>query len=156
MTHVRFGRSHLHPMDQLTNTWITRTQSFSFLWQWTLQDACMTTSFGSCSCMFIVKHRLWLMTLSCLRNRISFVSLEIRVSLMWRMLLVWLWRKHQVCGFNPPGPLISVFHTASSFHTFTSSHSTYISFPSTFSSVFCLSGTDWMFILPFHWFLFSS
>ena len=43
--------------------------------------------------------------------------------------------------FNPPRPFISVIHTSSSFHSFASSHTTFSSFPRTFSSVFCLSGT---------------
>ena len=79
-----------------------------------------------------------------------------------------LWRSFEGCcwfdygesicyeSFNPPGPLISVFHTASSFHSFVSSYTTASSFPRTFSSTFCLSGTCWVFILAFHWFLFSS
>ena len=60
----------------------------------------MTNLFASCSYMCTVKHRLWLM--NCQRNRISFVSLEVRVSLLWRVLLVWLWRKHRLCRLQSP------------------------------------------------------
>ena len=42
---------------------------------------------------------------------------------------------------NPPGPFISAFHTASSFYMFASPHTVSDSFPRTFSSVSCLSGT---------------
>ena len=34
----------------------------------------------------------------------------------------------------------------------TSSHTSFCPFPRTFSSVFCLNGTCWVFILAFHWF----
>ena len=36
------------------------------------------------------------------RHRISFVSFEIRVSLIWKVLLVWSWRKRRLCGFQSP------------------------------------------------------
>ncbi len=49
-----------------------------------------------------------------------------------------------------------VFHTSSSFHLFVSSHTVFRSFPRTFPSSFCLSGTCWVFILAFHWLLCSS
>ena len=106
----------------------------------------MMNLFVSCSCTITVKHRLWLM--SCQRNRTSFVSLELRVSLIWRVLLVWLWRKHRLwqTDFNPLRPFLSSFHTSSSFHSFVSSHTASSSFPRTFSSVFCLSGTCWVYI----------
>ena len=104
MTHVRFGRSHLHPMGQLMNTsrsggvpdpglkcgiitvttWIDQTQSFLYHWQWILQTSCMTTSFVWFSSMITKKHLLWLMKYR--RNRISFVSFEIRVSLIKKTL----------------------------------------------------------------------
>ena len=48
--------------------------------------------------------------------------------------------------FNPPGPLISVFHTSSSFHPFLSSHTVFNSFPRTSTSVFYLSDTVWLLI----------
>ncbi len=48
--------------------------------------------------------------------------------------------------FNPLRPFLSGFHTASSFHSFTSSHTASSSIPRTFSSVFWLSGTCWVFI----------
>ena len=52
--------------------------------------------------------------------------------------------------FNPPGPFISVTHTSSSFHPFTSFHTVFNSFPRTFSSVSSLNGTSWWYILAFH------
>ena len=48
--------------------------------------------------------------------------------------------------FNALGPFLSAFHTASSFHSFTLSHTASNSFPRTSSSVFCLSGTCWVYI----------
>ena len=41
----------------------------------------------------------------------------------------------------PPGSFISPIHTSSSFHSFTSSHTAFSSFPRNFSSMFCLTGT---------------
>ena len=38
----------------------------------------------------------------CRRNRISFVSFVLRVSLIWRLLLVWSCRKNRICGFQSP------------------------------------------------------
>ena len=138
-----------------TSTWIVRTPSCSFLWQWALQDTCMMNLFVSCSCMLTVNHRLWIM--SCQRNRITFIPLELRVSLNWRLLLVWSWWTGiGYADFNPPGPLISVFHTVSSFHPFVSFHTTSSSIPRIFSSAFCVSGKYWVFILSFHWLLCSS
>ncbi len=59
--------------------------------------------------------------------------------------------------FNPPGPLISVFHTVSSFHPFASSHTASSSCPGTVSSAaICLNSTCLVFILTFHWILWSS
>ena len=43
--------------------------------------------------------------------------------------------------FNPLRPFLSVFHTASSFHSFASSHTASSFFPRTFSSVFYLNVT---------------
>ena len=83
-----------------TFPWITRTQSFPFLWQWTLQDHCVTNLFSSCSYIHTVKHQLWINRWQ--MNRISFVSLEFPVSLIWRVLLVWLWWKHRLCGLQSP------------------------------------------------------
>ena len=102
----------------------------SFIWQWTLQDTCMTTSFVYFSWMLTVNHLLWLLNYR--RNRISFVSLDLCVSLIRWVLVVWSWRSVGYTDFNPPGPLISVIHTASSFHPFTSSHTDFSSFPRTF------------------------
>ncbi len=56
--------------------------------------------FVSCSCTLTSKHRLWLM--SWRRNRTSFVFLDLRVSPIWRVLLVWLWWKHRLGGFQSP------------------------------------------------------
>ncbi len=50
---------------------------------------------------------------------------------------------------SPPLPFISVVHTSTSFHPFTSSLTDISSFSRTFSSTFCLSGTCWVFILVF-------
>ena len=181
MTHVRFGRSHLHPMGQLTHTrrsaqmvilthwtlkvvvrtksviiatytWTDQTQSLSYPWQWILHVACMTTSFVWFSCMLTVKHLLWLM--NC--GGIGFVSFEPSVSLILRVLLVWSWRKCRLCGFQAPW----TFHLGHSylclFHPFTSSRTTFSSFPRTFSSAICLSGICWVFISAFHRLLWSS
>ena len=60
----------------------------------------MTTLLGWNSSILTVKHLIWLMT--CRRNQISFVSLELCVSLIRRVLLVWLWRKYRLCGFQSP------------------------------------------------------
>ena len=65
-----------------------------------LQDVCMMNLFVSCSCTFTVKDHLWIMSWQ--RNRTSFVFLEPRVSLIWRVLLVWLWWKHQLYVFQFP------------------------------------------------------
>ncbi len=108
------------------------------------------------SLVLLTVKRLCLM--SCQRNRTSFVSLNLRVLLIWRVLLVWLCRKHRLGGLQSPwtSHLGLLYHTTSSFHSFVWSHTTSISFPRTFSSTFCLSGTCWVFILVFHWFLCSS
>ncbi len=53
-------------------------------------------------------------------------------------------------------PFFSVIHTSPSFHPFVSSHTVFTSFPRTFSSVFCLGGTCWVFIVAFQWLLCSS
>ena len=59
-------------------------------------------------------------------------------------MLVRLWRNHRIHGLQSPGPLISVFHTTSSFHSFVSSYTSSRSFPRFFPSVFYLSGTCWV------------
>ena len=61
---------------------------------------CMTTLLGCFSYMVTVKNRFWVM--SSQRNRTSFVSFELRVSLIWRVLLVWLWWKYRLGGFQSP------------------------------------------------------
>ncbi len=40
--------------------------------------------------------------MSCQRNRTSVVSFEFRVTLIWRVLLIWLWRKNRISGFQSP------------------------------------------------------
>ena len=183
MTYVRFGRSHLHPMGQLTNTsrsdgapdpdgtlkatvrikirhylnlYLNRPDPIDFIplsW-WTVQGACMTSLLGCFSYMLTVKHRLWQM--SCQRNRTSFVSFELRVSLISRVLLVWLCRKYRPCGFQSPWTT----HLGLSYRFLVSSVRVVPyasdSFPRTFSSTFCLSGPCWVYILSFHWLLCSS
>ena len=140
---------------------IKTNKLFSYPWQWTLQAACMTTSFVCRSCILTVKYLFWLMNSR--RNRISFVYNEHLVSFTSN----WVFHSFEGCCWfdhdenvdysdcNPPGPFISVIHTSSSFHPFTSSHTTFSPFPRTFSSVFCLNDTYWVFILAFHR-LFSS
>jgi hypothetical protein len=58
--------------------------------------------------------------------------------------------------FNIFGPFFSVFHPPSALHLFASSHTAFSPFPRTFCSVFCLSGTCWVYILVFHWLNYSS
>lgn len=48
--------------------------------------------------------------------------------------------------FNTSGPFISVFHTSTSFHQFTSDHTVFSPFSRTFSSVFSLIDTWSVFI----------
>ena len=76
------------------------TQSLSYHWKWTLQAACSTTSIVCFSWMLTVKHLFWLK--SWRRNRISFVSFKIRVSLIWRVLLVWSWWNRRLWGSQFP------------------------------------------------------
>ena len=102
---------------------------------------------------FLYDHReelFWL--LNCRRNLIIFVSFWLIEGCCW-------FDHDEDVGypdFNPPGPFISVIHVSSSFHSFKSSHSDPNSFPRTFSSTFCPSGTCRVFILAFHWLLCSS
>jgi hypothetical protein len=110
ITHIRFRRSHLHPMGQLTNTrrsdgspdsdgtlmeaarikirhyrnvYLNRPDPIAFIpltvdTTGLLYDDFISLLFDSC--MPTLKHQLWLM--NCQRNRISFVSLELHVSLI--------------------------------------------------------------------------
>ena len=73
MTHVRFGRSHLYPIGQLTHT--RRSEG-----AWTFQVDCMMISFVCFSSMITVRHRTCL--IKCRRNRISFVSFVLCVSVI--------------------------------------------------------------------------
>jgi hypothetical protein len=106
MTHIRFGRSHLHPIGQLTNTRrsdgvpepdgvlkdVTRIKILDYRTLYlNHQDPIAFIPFpvditGPLYDEFIrllfytltVKNRFWLM--SCQRNRTSFITLELRVS----------------------------------------------------------------------------
>jgi hypothetical protein len=133
ITHNRFGRSHLHPMVQLTNTrrsdgapdpdtalkdvvrikirhyrnlylnhpdpipfipypwtlldgcmmnlYLNHPDPIPFIpYPWTLLDGCMMNLFVRYFCTLTVKHRLCLM--NCQRNRTSFSSFALRVSLI--------------------------------------------------------------------------
>ncbi len=92
--------------------------------------------------------------MSCQRNRTSFVSLELRVSVIWRVLLVWLWWKHRVCGLQSPWTshfglsyrfLVSFVHVVP--HRFKILPSYFfLRVRSTWSDTCCV------FILPFHGF----
>ena len=154
MTHVRFGRSLLHPMGQLTNI----RHSFG-----------VPDPDGTLMSVSRIKirhyHTVYLNhpdpsvfiplavdTTERLYDdfiRLFFLHDELCVSLIWRVLLVWSWRKRRLCGFQSPGPLILVFHTSSSFYPFTSSHTPFRSFPCTFSSVFSLVAPAECLLWPF-------
>ncbi len=128
MTHISLGSSHLHPMGQLTNTRrsdgspdpdgvlkkVTRIQirhyrnvtfnhpdRIDFIPLVVDTTGRLYDDFIRLLFMLTVKHLPWL-RMNCQRNRISFVSLEVRVSLIWRVLLVWLWSKCRLCWFQSP------------------------------------------------------
>ena len=121
MTHVRFGSSHLHPMGQLTNTrrsdgppdpdgvlkdevrinirynrnvYLNQSDPITFI---PLTVDTTGHLYGDFIRLFASD-----LVMNCRRYRISLVSLELCVSLVWRVLLVWSWWKNLLYGLQSP------------------------------------------------------
>ncbi len=57
---------------------------------------------------------------------------------------------------TPIQKVVLVFYSITVFHSFETPYSTFRSFPCSLSSMFCLSGTCWVFTLVFYRLLYSS
>ena len=168
MTHIRFGCSHVHPMVQLTN--IRRSDGapdpdgplkdvvrikirhYRNLYL-NHPDPMVFIPLGVDTTVRLYESFIRLLFLHAHREASALTNELPEESDQFRFLRAFLFRSIEGCcrfdngeiidysDFNTLGPFLSSFHSTSVFYSFVSPYTSFNSFPCTFSSLFCLSGT---------------